>query len=329
MTWHEEHTDAADRPDFVGRERELAALRATRDATRSGQARTVLLEGPTGIGKTALLEHFLATDEEARILRASGERWEALVPFGVIDQLLRSAGVSGTQLLATRERVLPPEEPASVGAYLLDVLGDLEQKAPVIVVVEDVHWADTDSLRALLFAARRLMSERVLTVLSVRDEASGRLPEGLLRLAQPPTGRTVSLTALTVPEIRRLATMVGAPEFSARAARRLQAHTQGNPLFVRALLAEMPADRWRTWEPQLPAPRAFAMQVERRLNATTPGTRRLVEAASALGARVPLSIAATLGDVDDPLAALDDAVLAGLLEVRDEPAIRDIAFPHP
>ena len=52
---------------------------------------------------------------------------------------------------------LPPEEPVGVGARILEVIEDLEQKAPVVIVVDDAHWADVDSLRALLFVVRRLV----------------------------------------------------------------------------------------------------------------------------------------------------------------------------
>ena len=307
----------------------LRASQTMLTTVRSGQPRTVLVDGRAGIGKTALVEEFLAAEDDIQILRASGERWEALVSYGVVEQLLRGAGVSSTRLLASRDRALPPEEPVSVGTYILEVLGDLEQKNPVVVLVEDVHWTDTDSLRALLFALRRLVSERVLTVLTIRDDERQRLPDGLQRLAGGASGLTLHLPALTASEILNMGKALGVPDFSARAASRLKAHTQGNPLFVRALLTEMPADRWRTWEPMLPAPRAFAMQVERRLEACAPATRRLVEAASALGANVPVSVVAALAGVEDPLEALDESSTADLLRVRDDPGIRDVVFPHP
>src|SRR5439155_3987872 len=83
-------------------------------------------------------------------------------------------------------------------------------------------------------------------------------------------------------------------DFSLRTAQRLQAHTQGSPLYVRALLAEVPADRWRDWQPVLPAPRAFAASVERRLECCEQETRRLVEAAAVLGARATLATTAAI-----------------------------------
>ena len=289
----------------------------------------MLIEGPPGIGKTALVEQFLLETDGVQVLRASGEHWEALVTYGVVDQLMRVAGVSGAWLFASRERALPAEEPVSVGAWILEVLEDLEQRGPLVVVVDDAHWADTDSLRAVLFALRRLVRERVLTLLTVRDEGATRLPDGLRRLATGTTGATLHIRALGSSEVQELATVLGVPDFSARTAQRLRAHTEGNPLYVRALLAEVPADRWRTWEPLLGAPRAFAAQIELQLRACSPVARRLAEAASVLGAHAPLSTVAALAGVEEPLAALEEAGVVGLLEARDEPGIREVVFPHP
>ena len=79
---------------FVGRQAELTALRAELAAVRSGRPRVVLLEGTPGIGKTALLDRFLDDESDLTVLRATGEQWEAFVAYGVVDQLMRVAGVS-------------------------------------------------------------------------------------------------------------------------------------------------------------------------------------------------------------------------------------------
>jgi DNA-binding CsgD family transcriptional regulator len=314
---------------FVGREKELYILRSALDQVRAGQHQVVLVEGPAGIGKTALVNRFLDTESDIQVLRASGEPWEALVPYGVIDQLVRGAGASRTMLLAGRERALPVDEPISVGARVLELLGELDAKRPVVLLVDDAHWADLDSLRALLFAVRRLVADQVLTLLTVRSEEASRLPAGLRRLAEGQTGTTLRLGALGTSEVRALATSLGLREFSYGAAERLHTHTQGNPLYVRALLSEVPADRWRTWQPVLPAPRAFASLVERRLESCSPDARRLVEAAAVLGGRPSLATAAALADVDEPVLALEETAVVDLLRPSAEPGVLEVTFPHP
>jgi predicted ATP-dependent serine protease len=172
---------------FVGRQPELTALRAELATIRSGRPRVVLLEGSPGIGKTALLDRVLDDEPDLTVLRATGEQWEAFVAFGVVDQLMRVAGVSSARLRAGRDRSLPTQEPVGVGARILEALAEIEQKAPVAIAVDDAQWVDIDSLRSLLFVARRLVRERVLLVLAHRTEDAMRLPEGLRRMA---TGRT-------------------------------------------------------------------------------------------------------------------------------------------
>jgi DNA-binding CsgD family transcriptional regulator len=313
---------------FVGRQTELTALRAELATVRSGRSRLVLLEGSPGIGKTAVLDRFLDDESDLTVLRATGEQWEAFVAYGVVDQLMRVAGVSAARLRAGRDRSLPAEEPVGVGARILEALAELEQKAPVVIVVDDAQWADIDSLRALLFVARRLVRERVLFVLAQRTEDAVRLPEGLRRLAAGRTGTTIALQPLTEAEIQRLAAGLGVHQLSARTARRLHAHTGGNALYVTTLLTELPAERWRTWEPVLPAPGAFALQVVRRLDVCSPATRGLVEAAAVLGVHASLASAAALGDVEDVVAAVDEAVDVGLVQLRDD-GLRDVGFAHP
>ena len=314
---------------FVGRDDELHVLRAVLDEVRAGQPQVVLIEGPAGMGKTALVDRFVQLEDDIRVLRASGEPWEALVPYGVVDQLTRGAGVTPARILAGRERALPVDEPIGVGGRLLDLLGQLDAKRPVVLVIDDAQWADLDSLRALLFALRRLVADPVLALLTVRPEDVMRLPDGLRRLADGQTGRTLQLGALGASEVRALATSLGLRDFSDRTVQRLHAHTQGNPLYVRALLSEVPADRWRHWQPVLPAPRAFASMVVRRLESCSPDARRLVEAASVLGGNASLTTAAALARVDEPLSALEEAAIVDLLQPREEPGAWNVAFPHP
>ena len=102
----------------------------------------------------------------------------------------------------------------------------------------------------------------------------------------------------------------------------------GNPLYITSLLTEMPAERWHTWEPLLPAPRTFALQVTRRLDVCRPETRGLVEAAAVLGVHASLASAAALADVEDVVSALDEAVDVGLVQIRDD-GLRGVGFAHP
>ena len=313
---------------FVGRTGELAMLRQVMAEVDAGHPRTVLLTGPAGIGKSSLLEQFFAEASGTTLIGASGEEWEALVAYGVVDQILRMAGRTG-YLPTGRNRALPPDEPISAGTLVLETLADLGRDSTVLLVVDDVHWADVDSLRALLFVLRRLVRERVFTLFVARDEDAARLPGGLVRLAGGSTGRSIQLGALGERDIRAMAAARGVPRLSLTTAQRLREHTRGNPLYIGALLSELPADRWQSWEPTLPAPRAFAEQIVGRLAAGSTSTRSLVEACAVLGVRSSLRTAATLADLTEPVGVLEEAVAGGLLRATDNLDPWDVTFPHP
>src|ERR1044072_2399092 len=103
---------------FVGRHSEIAVLRAELATVRAGRPRLVLVDGPAGIGKSAVLDHFLSEESDLTVLRATGGQGGAFVAFGVPDQLMRRAGVSNSRLLASRNRSLPAEGPVGRGGRM-------------------------------------------------------------------------------------------------------------------------------------------------------------------------------------------------------------------
>jgi predicted ATPase len=312
---------------FVGRQTELNNLRAALDQARHGVPQIVVLEGPGGIGKTTLLDRFLNQESDLTVLRVSGEQWEKLLPYALLDQLARVAGNVGLLLPGTDASAA--EEPITVGTRLLDLWAELQDERVVVTVIDDAHWADLDSLRAMLFAMRRLVTDRVLVVVAVRDLHSSAVPDGLRRMALGPTGRVIALQALRVNEIAQLASQLGTESLPAGTAERLHRHTEGNPLYLRAVIKQTPADAWRQWEPALPAPREYAAGVIRRMEACPPEVRAFIEAGSVLGLHFALQAAATLSRVTAPLAALDAASAAGILDTTSGPELVDVKFSHP
>lgn len=157
---------------FVGREAELAVLAGCARRAQSRRAGVVLVEGVAGVGKTALVQRWLATEDSRgmTVLRAFCDADESDWAFGVVGQLVR--WVPRKEL--EREALLggggplAGTSPLQVGEQLLRLVDDLQEAAPVAVIVEDVHWADLASLQALGFLLRRLEADRVLTVLTTR-----------------------------------------------------------------------------------------------------------------------------------------------------------------
>jgi DNA-binding CsgD family transcriptional regulator len=312
---------------FVGRLRELTLLRDQLDEARGGHPRLVLIEGPPGIGKTSLVNSLLFERPEVQLIRASGEESEALLAYGVIDQLLRFAAASGAHREAP---TLPSVDHLKVGAELLELIGNLqeEEERPVVIVVDDLHWADQPSQKALLFALRRQLADRVLVLFVARREELHRLPEGLIHFINSGGGITLQLDGLEASDLQELAELKGVRPFSIRAAQHLQHHTLGNPLHARALLDEVQADAWSNPELSLPAPRSFGRLVLGRLGRLPDEAQRLVMAASVLGRRSLLDTAANLARVSDSLQALEEAQRADLLQEAVTPSGM-VEFPHP
>ena len=311
---------------FVGRADELALLNEEMQRVRSGEPRLVWLTGEAGIGKTSLLRRFVSGLSGVRVLWASGDENETDLPYGVINQLLPDlpASESGSGLAALRSDT----DPLAVGADLLSELGTLQASGPVLVVIDDAQWADHRSAQALVFVARRLRSDRVLVLLSSRSEPADTRQLWERALAQSQLTRRLPLGGLTAEDLRRLSSSVDGVLLSPAASRRLHEHTGGHPLYARALLDQLPAEALMEASDVLPAPHSMGVLVLVRLAKLSPAAQDLVLAAAVLGSRCALSDTVRVAEVADPVAALDEAVRAGLLVSGPPGHPRDLAFPH-
>ena len=309
---------------------ELAFLRGRLAETLGGVSRVVLIEGAAGVGKTALLGAFLGCTRHHRVLRVSGDELETDLAYALVAQLVSETGKPPPEQLAgigtERGAGVAPEH---IGAALVEMLGWLQADGPIVMVLDDAHWADVPSLQALGFALRRLRSSRVLALLAARDVSTDQLPASLRRLVATPPAARLRLRGLGVDELRTLSTALGAGVLPPRAAERLHEHTGGNPLHARALLEEFPAGVLHHGTRPLPAPRSFGTLVQAQLAGCPPDAERLVTAAAVLGTSCPLALAARLAEIPDPLEALEQAAAAQLLQDHPTAIDRLVAFPHP
>jgi DNA-binding CsgD family transcriptional regulator len=245
---------------LIGRQDELAELRAALGAAVAGRPSLALVAGESGVGKTRLVRELAAHAREAGALVLCGESvelGEGELPYGPLLGALRPLVRDGDEVLdalpaSAREalgRLLPGLDgdggpPAADGAAqaqvfeaLLTLLDALGERAPVVLTLEDVHWADRSTRAFLAFLARGLDRERVLVVVTYRsDELHRRHPLRPL-LAELRHVRRVELAPLTADQ---LAAAIGdilgeAPD--AELVARLHARSEGNPLYMEELLA--------------------------------------------------------------------------------------------
>ncbi|MDN3295810.1 AAA family ATPase [Streptomyces ficellus] len=326
---------------LFGRAGEVAALTRALGAARAGHPSMVLVEGPPGSGKTALVEHVLAASEPVRVLRGAGVPWEAGVALGVARQLARACGkplvVHGE---SPRDGTPPDASPRAVleaARRLHELWGAWQRPEPLVVVVDDAHWADVESLRAIGSAVRGMSTERVLVLLLARDdpceddpyEPFETVPVETLAFLDGCRDDAVRLGPLGPEEVRALAWETSGVTLALPTARHLCRHTRGNPLHIGRLLRELPRETWQDWQPVLPAPSRYASAVRHRLARCGDAARALVEACSVLPDEVPVAEAAAVAGIDDPLPAADQAHAAGLLTATVDPGRVLLSFPHP
>ena len=216
-------------------------------------------------------------------------------------------------------------DPLAVGVDLVGWLGQFP--AMVLVVIDDLQWADGPSARALLFVLRRLQADPVLVVVSARPGELPRLGEGWLRFLEGDhRASRVRLGGLAPAEVVALGRALGAGELPRRAVSRLLEETGGNPLYCRAVLEE--AGGRDLGGGTLKVPRSLAGVVRGRVNALSPAARQLVAAAAVLGQHCELAAAAALAGLGDPVPALEEAMAAGVLIEQPGGMAAGIGFPH-
>ena len=306
-------TGSVSRTGIVGREHELAGLERALTSALGGCPSLVVVWGPAGIGKTATVEHFLSLRENIGVVRSNAMAWEQDAPLSVVDQLLRGSGDAARPTSAA--------DPLTVAAQLLELWA---RPQPLVVVVDDAHWADADSLRAVLSAYRRMTAERVLILLISRDDEE--LAEDVDECLSH-AGPALRVGPLHPAEVQALALQEAGVNLPAPQARRLTDHTGGNPLHIIRLLHEVPPSRWAEYQSALPAPRALSDSVARTLRSASSSARALVESAAVLGETASFAEAACLAGIDEPLTALDEASHAGLLSTGGGPGVTTVRFP--
>jgi DNA-binding CsgD family transcriptional regulator len=304
-----------DQVGFVGRQGELRILDERLAAAKTGRPQVVFLEGEAGAGKSTLLSRFLGSLSDAVILEVGGDEAETLLSYGVIDQLQPGAVTD------------PGTDPMAVGAGLVDLLDRLQSEGQVVVlVIDDLQWADRPSSRAVLFALRRLRADKVLTIVSSRvgqlvDPGWARFIGGDVRVTR------VRLGGLSPHDLADLARALGLGALSQRGAIRLAAHTEGNALYCRALLDEIGIAGLEGEDNALPAPRELSAVILARVAGLSASAQTFLAAASVLGQHAPASTIAAVAQLPDGQDAVDAAVAAGLL--GESALASELTFTHP
>jgi class 3 adenylate cyclase/DNA-binding CsgD family transcriptional regulator/tetratricopeptide (TPR) repeat protein len=299
---------------LVGRQRELASLEDDLARAVQGQLGVVLLVGEPGVGKTRL-SHELLSRHQGEVIGLSARAYplgataslglwvEALerhlrtLPSAELEELCGAHVDDLASLLPAVRAVSRGERPAEAPRIrllggLAAILARLAERAPVVLVLDDVHLADGSSWEALNFLTRNLSDSRVLVLLAARPVELAEqqvASDVLLGLEQEGLLRRKTVTALSAAEVQELAELVIDGPAPAALVDWIMERAQGSPLFANGLLRALIEEGADLEHPHLASlPEDLAERVTARLKHLDLQGRSLLEMLSVLGYRAEL-----------------------------------------
>ena len=320
-------------PPFVGRERELGALDAARRAVRDGEPRTVFVHGASGIGKSALLDRFVASlGPEVNVLRSRCYEREAL-PYkafdGVVDGVCRYLGRidrgqagallprdvhSLTRLFPVMRRVdviaraegrhpsalEPLEMRRRAFSAFKELLARLGDRRALVLVIDDLQWADLDSAHLLadLVAPPDAPAMSILCAYRSDEVARSECLSALLDPARETFAAQLTelrIDPLSPSEARSLAAALLHEPSHARA-EAIARESEGSPYFIAEIARQRP-DSTRAGSDAEPG-RTLDEAIERRIERLPHDARRLLEVISVSGRPIPASLALAAAELD-------------------------------
>jgi tRNA A-37 threonylcarbamoyl transferase component Bud32/tetratricopeptide (TPR) repeat protein len=362
---------ASPRRPFVGRESELAELRVHAERARSGTGNLVLVGGEPGVGKTRLTEEILSEAREHGFLVLEGHSYEQeggqpYLPWVEsldlalralpADRLREALGADAAEVAKLAPQLhnayedipepieLPPEQQQrflfnSFRAFVERLSGH----APIVWLLDDLHWTDNSSLALFQHLAQHLDELPVLILGTYRDvELDVRKPfeKTMSQLVRQRQVERITLKRLSEETVASLLSALGggpAPEAFVHAVYR---ETEGNPFFVEEVFEHLSEEgklfdeqgRWLSELrlDELEVPEGVRLVIGRRLERLSEGTPKLLTAAAVLGRVFELRVLEELQgfDADDVLDAIEEAEAARLIGAASAGRVASYSFSH-
>jgi tetratricopeptide (TPR) repeat protein len=371
-------TSGSDAVAFAGRTAELAILNAAADAAKAGRFSAVLISGEPGIGKTRLTEEACSYATAEGFEVAAGRCFDTqsgltyfpfIQAFGQLAKRPSPQTAAGTRrsgakgvggaadiiarlaIPATGSARLTPEISSAAQTELFDsvvcFLRARSEICPVLVVLEDLDWADEDSLSLLLHLVRMLATARVLIIGTCRANDTNQgleLGRALAECGRNRCYKRIRLKGLSETDAANLAERLLGLELAGEAqgvTADISRLTNGNPLFIHQIVHHlMEVDRLRKrggqsvfssgWESKLAADDAIRDLVDGRLSGLSERCREVLSQAAVLGEEFEFEVLARmLRCGEEELADLmEEASGAGLIAEAGSDQTTDFAFVH-
>jgi DNA-binding CsgD family transcriptional regulator len=331
--------------DLLERDAELGSIGRLVERASAGEGGLVVLQGHAGVGKTELLRAATDLGDAAglRVLRARGSELDRAFAFGLVRQLFerevaehpelltRGAEPAAAVFAVRRDGDARADEALFSSLQALQwLVENLAGQAPLLLIADDIHWADAESLRWLVFLAERIEDVAALLVVAMRPAEPGADQDLLDALMGTPAAsvlRPAPLSADATTTVVRSHLPQAVDGFSAACHRA----TGGNPFLLGELLGELAADgvQGAAGDSQRVlefGPERVGRAVRRRLRGLPPEATALARAVAILGPGTPLEQAAELAGADLGNAATAADALVGIHVLAADPVLD---FVHP
>jgi len=334
---------------FVGRQREMAELKAALESSMAGQGRLVMLAGEPGIGKTRTATELAtyAQNQGAQVYWGWCYEGDGAPPYWPWIQSIRSyvrsatavqletemgpnAAAIATLLPEIHQKLpgltpLPELEPEQARFRLFDSIAAFLKNAsaatPLVMVLEDLHWADRSSLMLCEFVSREISDSRVMLLGTYRGVEVDRrhpLSQTLGALIREPNFDRVQLGGLDVTEVGRFVELSAGVTLTEPNLERVHSRTEGNPLFLNELVRLLDEEEVAAsgdWATSLPE--GVRDVIGRRLHRLSEKCNEILSVAAVIGRDFTLGQLAPLIDnlgQEQVLEVLDDALSARIIE---------------
>ena len=355
---------------FVGRQAEQDKLAARLDDVSQGRGALALIGGEPGVGKTRLSEELLADARERGMLTFTGHCYEEgtapftpfveileqmvrEIPADVLREALGDAAPDLVRLAPEIHRVVddipPPAEltPEQQRRVLfnavLDLFRRLGARQPVVLLLDDLHWADEATLGLLQHVAPHLAGIRLLAVGTYRDvelDVGKPFEKAMAVLVRQKQAERLRLRRLPREAVAELLTALGGSEPPRTLVQVVFHETEGNPFFVGEVFQHLSEegklfDEAGDWQTdvnvdELEVPEGVRLVIGRRLERLSEATPKLLTAAAVVGRRFDLKLAEALSDLDSDrfLDAIEEAETAKLISSEREGRETSCVFTH-
>ncbi len=353
-----ERNDAAallNRTPFVGREAQVQRLTAKLEETCNGRGAVTMLLGEPGIGKTRMLEEFieLAREHGAMVVRGACYDGEWQRPYGPFAEVLldyarkadseelkffaKSAPTLARIAPALRDRLGHIVEPTAVDKdeerfRLFDAVSQLlieiSHRRPLVVVLDDLHWADRGTVAMLSHVAHFVSGNAILMIGAYRDAEVDRkhpLMGAVSAIRRLKNSEALALKGLASEAVTDLLGIIGDEEPPKELVRVLTAETGGNPFFIREVLLHLREEGkilagGQGWKIpinrlELGVTEGVREVVRQRLLRLSDEANRLLTVGAAFNGSFSFQVASAVAELDEQaaLSALDEALEAQLL----------------